>query len=140
MAKTSELKGIFLPVTAPVGGPVDAVLKTDPYARPNVKLTPSEWVRDLVVRKERLLRSTALPIHVPSTNAMAEAATLDTWLRNGTVGLSATEMDVVLAALVRDPSAPVDALETAADRRQRDSELSRVRGQILMDKLARQRA
>jgi len=135
--KTSELKGIFFPVTAPVGEPIDATLKTDPWERHIEKQTPEQYVRRRVEVAAYCREDSSIRIHVPATELMREASILRAWLLNGAVALSAADIDVVLSALVDPFNEPVDPLETPEDAVARQAQLQLVRGQLLVVQASR---
>jgi len=131
--KTSELKGIFMPVRVPVGVPVDATLRTDPWARTIEPASPEQFARRRVELAASGMRDTAARHHVPGGGEMArKAAVLRGWLLNGPQALSSADIEVVRTALVQSVAEPIDPLETPPMRAERASYLRQLDGELLL--------
>ena len=135
VAKTaSELRGIFLPVKQPVGEPVDGLLKSDPWARSIAKLTPEQYVRRRIELAVYDAEDAAIRIYIPGAEPMARSSILRRWLLNGTLSLSAPEIDVVIATLSDPINEPIDPLATPQDLSERRSAIEMMRAQLLIER------
>lgn len=110
-------------------GPIDATLKTDPYARTLKIPSPKEWVQLLVGRKARewdsLRYHGAVRKHPNNGTFVTKASVLMRYLNNGVNGLfEKGEADVVLEALQRGINEGVDPAETPSVRAARDAALA----------------
>ena len=119
-------------------GPIDATLKTDPYARTQKVPTPKEWVQVLVGRRARewdSLRYHGATRRHPNTGAyITKASVLMRYLNNGLTAIhSKDDADVVLEALQRGINENVDPAETPSVRAARDGALALER-QLVMQK------
>ena len=94
-------------------------------------------VRRRVDLARSCLEDSAIRIHVPSAGRMADADILRTWLRNGSVGLYAADIDVVLTALEDPINEPVDPLAKPQDLIQRRAAIEGTRVQLLQVKASR---
>lgn len=135
--KFSELNGVFFPVSAPVGVPIDATLKTDPWARSIPKLSPEQYARKRIEMVSREAEDSAVRIHVPSAGPMARSSILRRWLLNGTLSLSATEIDVVISALDEPINELIDPLATPQDVMDRRYAVELLRGQLMIERSRR---
>lgn len=133
----SELHGIFLPVKEPVGGPIDATLKSDPWARSITKLTPEQYARRRVELAVYDAEDSAIRIYIPGGPPMARASILRRWLLNGTLSLSAPEIDVVIGALDTPINEPIDPLATPQDVMERRGAVDVLRGQLMLERARR---
>jgi hypothetical protein len=130
---TSELKGIFMPVSAPVGGPVDATLRTDPWARTIAPASAEQFARNRVELVASGMKDSAIRTNIPGSGELArQAAVLRGWLLNGPQALSAADIGVVRAALVMQITELIDPLETPTMRAERASYLRQLDGELLL--------
>lgn len=134
---TSELKGIFLPVQTPIGEPVDSVLRTDPWFRDNPKMTPQEYTRRRVEFAASTREDSSIRPAISSTVPLFESTVLRTWLLNDVLSLSASDIDIVLAALEDPINELVDPLANEQDRRERRAYVQAERARLQLIKAKR---
>lgn len=130
---TSELKGIFMPVPAPVGKPVDATLRTDPWARTVAPVSPEQFARNRVALVASGMKDGAIRLNIPGAGELTrQSAVLQGWLLNGPQALTSADIGVVRAALAQPVTEPIDPLETPAMRAERASYLRQLDGELLL--------
>jgi len=135
---TSELKGIFMPVSAPVGVPVDATLRTDPWARTIAPASPEQFARNRVELVASGMKDSAIRTNIPDSGELArQAAVLRGWLLNGPQALSSADIEIVRVALAMPITEPIDPLETPTMRAERASYLRQLDGELLLLQLQR---
>lgn len=82
--------------------------------------TPEDWVKRKLERAARVAEAGSKSPIANGAGGLVRGHIIRVYLLNGHVGLSSDEIDVVLAALQRQPGDEVDPLETPTDRRNRD--------------------
>ena len=121
-----------------MSGPIDATLRTDPWARSVEPMTPEQYARRRVELVAYSLSNDAIRLNIPKAGDKSrESAVLRGWLLNGAQALSSADIQVVRTALARSFNEPVDPLETPAMRRDRDSYFRQPDGELLVLQLSR---
>jgi len=101
-------------------------------------MTPEQYARRRVELVANSLLNDALKLNIPMAGDKArESAVLRGWLLNGPQALSTEDIGVVRAALRPSFNESIDPLETPAMRRDRDSYLRQLDGELLVLQLTR---
>lgn len=131
----SELKGIFIPVRAPIApGPQNANLPAvNAWTEPTPPApTPEEYVRRAINQLARGEKDDAIRLNIPNAGRHAATAQLlNNWLLNGTQSMSATDLETMLTVF-RGLIAAEDNMQTTAQAAARRSYLRQLEGEILV--------